>query len=342
MSSPAVGASRPAVTRAAPRSHPVLLFVLRRVAAGALTLLAATALIFLAIQVLPGDVADTVLGRNATPERIAAVRDSLNLDASLPSRYLSFVGDMATGHFGNSSAALAQGNKVGVWTVIADPLRNSLVLAGITLLLFVPLCALLGIVAATRVGRKRDHAISLVGVALSAMPEFLVGTLLIVVFFTQLDLLPPVSQIDPGRSPFSDVKGLILPILTLLAVSAAFGTRLLRASLVGVLAEDYVATARLNGYRERRVILRYALRNALAPSMQILGQMAQWLIGGIIVTENVFNYPGIGNTLVQAVLVRDTQETMVIATVLAAAYVAINIVADLAVVLIVPKLRTQL
>ena len=320
----------------------MLAFLARRLATGAVALLLASILVFGAVQVLPGDVAQVVLGRTATPDRLSAVRADLNLNDPVPVRYVHWLEGVATGDLGNSSAALAQGQTLPVWDAIRTPLRNSLVLAVLTLLIFVPLCIVLGTVAALRAGRRSDHAISITSLALSSLPEFLVGTLLIVVFFTQLDLLPPVSTIGPGQTPFSNPKELVLPVLTLLAVSVAFGTRLLRASIIDVLREDYVAMARLNGLRERRVIWRYALRNALAPSVQILAQMIQYLIGGIIITESVFNYPGIGSALVQAVLVRDPQVVSVVAMILAAIYILVNVLADLAVVLLVPRLRTKL
>ena len=312
----------------------------RRVASGVLTLLIATMLIFIAVQVLPGDVASVVLGRTATPERLAAVRQALQLDDSLPSRYFSFLGGLLTGHLGDSTAALVQGQQVGVASVIEAPLRNSLVLALITTIVFVPVCLLLGSLCALRAGRLTDRVISSTALALGALPEFVVGTLLIVVFFTLLNVLPPVSTVPQDGGILDDVSGLVLPVLTLLAVSLAFGTRLLRASMIDILNKDYVAIAHLRGFSQRRIVLRYVLRNALAPSVQILAQMIQWLVGGIIVTENVFNFPGIGTALVQAVNVRDVQETMVIATILATIYIGINIVADFVVVLLVPKLRT--
>ncbi len=321
--------------------HPTLAFLIRRVGAGLATLLVATMLIFAAVQVLPGNVASVVLGRNATPARVAALRADLHLNDPLPTRYVNFLGNLVTGHLGDSSAALAQGRTLPVWQVIKDPLRNSLVLAVLTIIVYVPLCLFLGTLAGLFAGRKGDHAISLGAVSIGAMPEFLVGTLLIVIFFTKLNLLPPVSQITPGETPFSHPTGLILPVLTLLLVSTAFGTRLVRASVVEVLREDYVAMARLNGQPERRVILRYTLRNALGPGIQALAQTVQYLIGGIIVTESVFDYPGIGSKLVQAVSVRDVQEIAVIAAILATVYVFTNILADLAVMLAVPKLRTQ-
>lgn len=324
------------------RRHPVAAFVVRRVAAGILTLVVASFLIFASVQILPGDVASVVLGKNATPTRVAKVRSDLNLDDPLPQRYLTFLADVSTGHFGNSSAALAQGRELPVWRVIKTPLRNSLILALITTVLFVPLCLVLGTLAALRAGRAADHSISVPALVGSAMPEFLVGTLLIVIFFTQLDLFPPVAEIGTGETPFSHPDALVLPVLTLLSVSLALGIRLVRASMIEVLRADYVRMARLNGQPERRVVIRYALRNALGPGIQAIAQTMQYLLGGIIITESVFNYPGIGNKLVQAVSLRDVQEIGVIAMILAATYIVINIVADLVVTLAVPKLRTSL
>jgi peptide/nickel transport system permease protein len=324
------------------RRHPVLAFLVRRISAGIGTLLIVSVLIYGAVQVLPGDVTQIVLGRTATPQRVAALRADLHLNRSLPVRYLDWLAGMLTGHLGDSTAALAQGNTLPVWQAIHGPLGNSLVLAGITILVFIPVCLVLGTLAALRPGKATDHVISLSALSVSALPEFLVGTLLIVVFFTELKLLPPIASISPGQTPFSNPRQLVLPVLTLLGISTAFGTRLLRASITEVLREDYVAMARLNGVPERRVVWRYALRNGLGPSIQVIAQMIQYLVGGIIITESVFNYPGIGTALVQAVLVRDPQEVSVIATILAAFYILVNILADLGVVFVVPRLRTRL
>lgn len=328
-------------TTATRRRHPVAWFVVRRVAAGIVTLLVASFLIFASVQILPGDVASIVLGKNATPARVAAIREDLNLNDPLPQRYLTFISDVGTGHFGNSSAALAQGQKLPVWDVIRTPLRNSLVLALVTMLLFVPLCLALGTISALRAGGAGDHAISVPALVASAMPEFLVGTLLIVVFFTQLNLFPPVAEVGTGETPFTHPDALVLPVLTLLSVSLALGIRLVRASMLDVLRADFVRMARLNGQPESRVVVRYALRNALGPGIQAIAQTMQYLLGGIIITESVFNYPGIGNKLVQAVSLRDFQEIGVIAMILAAVYILINVIADLAVMLAVPKLRTE-
>jgi peptide/nickel transport system permease protein len=322
--------------------HPALRFVARRIGAGIVTLFVASILIYGAVLILPGDVIQVVLGRNATPERVDALRAGLHLDQSAPTRYIHWLGGMLTGDLGNSTAALVQGQDVSVASAIGTPFRNSFILAGLTILLFVPVVLILATIAALRAGKPSDHVISFGSLAIGSMPEFLIGTLLIVVFFSKLDVLPAVSSVQPGASPLSDVKSLVLPVLTLLFVSMAFGIRLLRASVVEVLRDDYVTMARLNGVRERRVVTRYVLRNALAPSIQVLAQTVQYLVGGIIITESLFNYPGIGRTLVQSVLVRDPQMVSVIAVLLAAIYIVVNIIADLAVVFLVPRLRTQL
>jgi peptide/nickel transport system permease protein len=166
-----------------------------------------------------------------------------------------------------------------------------------------------------------------------------VGALLVAVFFVALNLLPPVSLVPPGGNPLSNPKALVLPVVTLLFASLAAGVRMVRAGMYEVLQTEYVQTARLNGISEGRVLSRYALRNALAPSVQVLAQNLQYLVGGIIVVESVFAYPGIGTQLVNAVQLRDVTVVQSIAMLIAVIYVVINLLADLVVMLLVPKLR---
>jgi peptide/nickel transport system permease protein len=154
-------------------------------------------------------------------------------------------------------------------------------------------------------------------------------------------VLPPVSLIAPGRSPLAEPQALVLPVLTLLGASLAASIRMVRAGMVEALDADYVHAARLNGLPERLVVRRYALRNALAPSVQVFAQNIQYLVGGIVVTEYLFAYPGLGKELVDAVAIRDVREVQSLAVLVAAVYVGLNIVADLLVVLLVPKLRTR-
>jgi peptide/nickel transport system permease protein len=322
------------------RSHPLLWFVVGRIAAGLLTLFVVSILVFLGTEVLPGDAAGAILGRNATPENLAEVREAMGLDRSAIERYFDWLGGLFTGDLGNSAAGYAQGSELPIWDDVKGKLSNSFTLALITTLLMVPLALLLGTLAALRAGRPTDHGISISSLAMSSLPEFVVGALLILLFFSWLDVLPPVSLIPPGTNPLSKPTALILPVLTLLGVTLAAAIRMVRAGLIETLSADFVQMARLNGFRER-VVLRYALRNALAPSVQIFAQSIQYLIGGIIVTEYLFNYPGIGKELVDAVAIRDVREVQSIAIFIAAFYIVVNIVADLIVVLLVPKLRTR-
>jgi peptide/nickel transport system permease protein len=327
------------VTRLGRRS-PVLAFLGRRVGAGALTLLAVSALIFTATNILPGNVAELVLGRNATPDRVAALNHQLGFDAPLLQRYWDWLTGILHGDFGDSAVAVALGHPdTSVSSTLASPLTNSLTLAVITAVLLVPLTLLLGMIAGIYAGKALDHVISLPSLVLGGLPEFVTGTLLVFVFFSQLHLLPPVSTLS-DQAAINAPKALVLPVLTLLLVALGAGIRQVRAGMIEVLETDYVFFARLNGVRRSRVILRYGLRNAMAPAVQMLAQNLQYLLGGIIVVEAIFAFPGIGLYVVNAVLERDTVKVEAAAIILAAVYTAINILSDLLVVYLVPRLRT--
>ncbi len=318
-------------------------FLARRLAAGVVTLLAVTIVTFFALNVLPGNVASVVLGKNATPDQVAELEQKLGLDRSVPERYLDWLGDIVHGHLGDSSIATAQGlPDPSLWPLISGPLKNTVILAGLTILILTPLSLIVGVVAARHEDRVPDHLISVVTLVFISLPEFVVGSVLIIAFFSWLDLLPPVVLVPPGGNPLDDVKALILPIATLALTSLAWTARLVRVGMVEVLRSDWVRTARLNGMSEGRVVWRDALRNGLAPSVQVFALTTQYLVGGVIVTEAVFSYPGLGTYLVSSVLVRDVTAVQTITLLVAGAYILINILADLLVVLLVPKLRTSL
>jgi peptide/nickel transport system permease protein len=317
------------------RSHPILRFLARRFAAALGLLLIVSALIFASVQILPGDAAYAVLGRNATPDALRAIRLEMGLDKPASQRYVDWLGGLVRGDLGRSLAS-----HTPVSSLIGERFANTFVLALVTAAVLLPLALLLGAWAGTRVARLPDHAISVTSLVLIAIPEFVLGTFLIIFFALKLKLLPPVSLILPGSNAFSSPQILVLPVATLVCVGLGYMVRLIRAGVVDAMASDYVQTARLNGVSERRVVVNYALRNALAPSVQITAITLQWLIGGIFIVENLFGYPGIGQGLVQAVIARDIPYVQSVAILLAALYITINIFADLAVVLLVPKLRT--
>jgi peptide/nickel transport system permease protein len=325
------------------RSHGVTQFLVRRVAAALATLFVVSILVFAGTEVLPGDAAQAILGRNATPDALAQVRRQLGLNRPAPTRYLDWLSHIVRGDLGISATqTLASGQEAPIWPLTSGPLVNSAVLAGFTVLLLIPMGLALGVFAATRAGKPSDHAITVSSLAAISLPEFVVGPIFILIFAVWLNWLPGVSLIPSGTGVFSSPKILVLPVATLLAVSLAQTVRMVRAGMLEVLRSEYVVMARLNGLSERKVVLRYALRNALAPTIQVIALNIQWLVGGIIVTETVFGYPGIGQELVQVVTSRDIRFVQAVCMILAAFYLLINIAADLLVVFVVPKLRTAL
>jgi len=323
------------------RRWPLASFLLRRVAAALATLFVVSILIFAGTELLPGDAAGAVLGRTATPEQLAEMQALMGLDRPPHERYLDWLGGVLTGDLGNSAAGYAAGGETPIWDEISPKITNSFVLAALTALLMVPVALVLGVVSAVRAGRPLDHSISIFSLAIISLPEFIIGSLLILVFFSWLDILPPISLIPPGTSPLAKPEALVLPMLTLLGASLAASIRMVRAGMLETLNSEYVTMARLNGLREGVVVRRYALRNALAPSVQVFAQNIQYLVGGIVVTEYLFNYPGLGKELVDAVAIRDVREVQSVALLVAAFYLFLNIVADFLVVLLVPKLRTE-
>jgi peptide/nickel transport system permease protein len=319
---------------------PVLRFIGRRSIGALAGVLAASIVIFAGCQLLPGNAASVVLGRNGDPATVKALERQLHLDRPAVRQYRDWLTGFVHGDLGNSAVGLAQGEKTApIWGLISNPVKNSLILAAITALLMIPLSLGLGVLAALYAGRWIDNVVSLGSLAAISLPEFVIGSLLIGVFFVGFNLLPPVAIVAPGANPLDSPTELILPIATLLLASLAAGIRMVRAGMLEVLQTDYVQTARLNGLSERRVLWRYGLRNALPPSVQILTQNLQWLIGGIIITENVFAYPGIGSTLVVAVQNRDVTLVQSVAMLIAVVYIVLNLLADLIVMLLVPKIR---
>ena len=331
-------------TAAEPRAvrreaSPVLAFLGRRILGAIAALLVASVVIFVALNILPGNPASVILGRNATPAAERVLTQRMQLDRPATTRYFDWLGGFVHADLGVSAVSLAQGQRASVWHQISGPLKNSAILAAIAALFMIPLSIGLGVIGPIFAGKPVDHIISISSLAAIALPEFVTGSLLIGIFFVWLDWLPPVALVPPGGSPLDNPSELVLPVLTLLFASLAAGVRMVRAGMTEVLQTEYVQTARLNGVGERRVLSRYALRNALAPSVQVLAQNLQWLIGGIIITENVFAYPGSGTQLVNAVQTRDVTVVQSVAMLIAVVYVVINLLADLIVMLLVPKLR---
>jgi peptide/nickel transport system permease protein len=313
-------------------------FIVRRTLLGNHTLFLASIIIFAATQALPGDPARAILGRTATPESLAALREQLNLDRPVTEQYWDWLSGVLTGDFGESLVA-----GVPVTELLGSRIVNSAFLMLLAALVSVPLAILIGVVSARRRDGPLDHTLSVTTLAVAGLPEFVVGIALVVLFGTTVfTVLPPVSLIPPGSAPWNYPMELILPTLTLVIAVSPYIARIMRASMIEVLESDYVEMARLKGLRERKVVWGHALPNAIAPTIQVTAINLAYLAGGIVVVEFVFAYPGIGAALVDAVANRDIPVVQAVALLIAAVYVVLNLIADVATILVSPRVRTTL
>ena len=314
-------------------------FAVKRLAVALVVLVAVSMMIFALVEVLPGDAATIrgagVLFAGGDPAQIQQIHKEYGLDRPLITRYWDWLSGLPRGDLGNSLLS-----KRPVTAIIGDRIGNTLILGVGALTFAVPLALLLGILAGTREGRRVDQGITGASLAVVAIPEFVLAAVLIVIFAFWLKLLPPVSILTGGESPLAHPNVLVLPVLTLGLGIAAFGARFVRASVAEVMRSRYVEMARLNGVAERRVILSHVLPNALAPSVQVLAALTGLLVGGSVLVETIYAYPGVGAMLAAAVAAEDVPLVegigMLVATVLVVAYA----LADLALLVLIPKLRT--
>lgn len=305
-----------------------------RILLSLLTLLLVSIIIFAIIEVLPGDVATRILGRDATPEAIATLRDRLNLNDPAIIRYFSWLAGMVRGDFGN---ALTSSRPIS--EILAPRLYNTLLLSIYAFIIYIPLSLIPALIQASRRDREIDHAISVVNLVFLSIPDFLLGTILLVIFSVALPLLPAVSRVDGDSSALQYLRAMTLPAITLAIAMAIAAVRMLRDNLIEVLDSEYVRMAELKGLPPRAVLLRHALPNALVPTLNVTAINLGYLIGGVVIVEKVFSYPGFGSLLVDALQYRDIP--LIEATVLIAAsvYVAANLLADLGAILLNPRLR---
>ena len=306
----------------------------RRIWLGLLALLAISALLFFATTMLPGDVAAALLGQQATPESLLRLRQTLGLDQPAWQRYLHWLVALLHGDFGTS---LASGRPVV--TEVLPRLGNTLVLASLAAVIAVPLSVGLGLMCAVREGGVLDRIVSTVCVVTISVPEFFLGYLLIGVFAIQLGWLPSLAVINPGMSLGARLAAVTLPVCTLVLVVLAHMLRMTRASLLSVMSAPYIEMAYLKGLKRSTVILRHALPNAAAPIIAVVTLNLGYLVVGVVVVEVVFVYPGAGQLLVDAVTKRDLPLVQACGLIFAAIYVALNVAADMIVLLANPRLR---
>jgi peptide/nickel transport system permease protein len=298
-----------------------------------LTLWLMSVIVFAVAEIVPGDVAHTILGQFATPEAIANLRRELGLDYPAPVLYMRWIGGFVTGQWGYSPSFDAP-----ISSVIPGRLFNSLVLAVAALIVIVPLSIALGTIAALRQDRFSDRLISISGLSLMAVPEFVSGIVLLTICGVWLRLLP-TTGLAAGGSPLTSPQYLILPALSLGIVFFGYITRMMRASTIAVLDSAYVRTALLKGLPLRRVLTRHVLPNALIPTLTVVMSQIGYLVGGLVVVETLFGYPGIGSLLLSAGLHHDVPLLQDCVMIVAVIYMLGNLSADLLYAYLNPRIR---
>ena len=325
----------PAAAPAARRPHPLRDTLLKRTGFGLLTLLLVSILVFAATQVLPGNAAYAVLQNTATPARLHALEAQLHLNRPAVEQYWTWLTGLLHGNLGTSLA-----NSAPVSTLIGGRILNSAVLVLLAGVIGTVIGVGLGVLAAARRDSWLDHVMSVVALSITALPEFVVAMILIILLSTLVShVFPAVSVIPPGAAPWSYPSALVLPVATLVIVIVPYVYRMMRAAMIDALESDYVEMARLKGLSRWRVLLVHALPNGIAPTIQVIGLNFLYLAGGVVVVEYVFAYPGLGQALVMAVSNRDIPVIQFIVLILAAFYVAVNILTDLVSLAASPRRR---
>jgi peptide/nickel transport system permease protein len=308
--------------------------VLRRLALGLLTVWAASVVIFVATEILPGDVAQAILGQAATPQAVENIRKQLNLDRPPYERYVEWLGGALQGDFGVSLA-----NRRPIGATIGPRLANTLFLAVVAAVIAVPLAILLGLLAALYRDTAFDKAISTSTLAAISMPEFLIGYLLIYLLAVQIQIFPSLARVHGGMSFVQQLYAVALPAITLTAVVVAHMMRMTRAAIINVLSSPFIEMATLKGVPRPVIIFRHALPNALSPIINVVVLNLAYLVVGVIVVEVVFVYPGIGQLMVDSVAKRDVPLVQACGLIFAITYVGLNLLADILSILANPRLR---
>lgn len=307
--------------------------IAQRVALGFLVLFIVSLIIFLSVEMLPGDIAESLLGQSATPENVAAMRTEMGLDQPPLTRYMQWLGNIVQGDFGRSLAS-----KREISELIKTRAFNTFFLAGLAALIAVPLALILGILAALYRNSLYDRLVNLFTLSSISFPEFFVAYILLIVFSVNLGWFPSLSNVDP-TTPLGDrLYKLVLPATTLTLVVVAHMMRMTRASLINLLSSPYIEMANLKGMSKLRVIVFHALPNAWAPIVNIIAVNLAYLIVGVVVVEAVFVYPGLGQLIVDSVSKRDLPVVQACCLIFAATYIVLNLIADVVSILTNPRL----
>lgn len=310
------------------------LVVLRRLGLGVVTLWVVSLLVFAGTEILPGDVAQAILGQSATPEAVAAIRAQLNLDRPAPVRYFEWLGNLLRGDLGMSLSA-----NMEISTMVSERLQNTLMLAALTAAFSIPLALSMGLAAAMFPGGRVDRLVTISTLFLLSVPEFFIAATLVLIFAVHLQWLPAITYVTEYESVWQLVKSLALPILTLTTSVVAHMARMTRAAIINVMTAPYIEMAILKGVPRGRIVLRHALFNAVGPVVNVVALNLAYLVSGVVIVETVFAYPGLAKLMVDAVSRRDMPLVQACAMIFCTAYILFILIADVLAILANPRLR---
>jgi peptide/nickel transport system permease protein len=294
-------------------------------------------IIFLLVEIMPGDVAQMILGQSATPESIAALREARGLDDPLLQRYGRWISGVVVGDLGES--VYMRG--VAINTILWRRVGHSLILALTAFIMFVPLSIFFGVLAGVKEKKPTDSIVSFFGLATMALPEFVSGVILITIFAVQLEWFPIVSVIPIGESVWNNLNILFLPALSITFVMFGYISRMQRSSMITVMNSDYIRAAILKGMPRKYVIFRHALKNALLPTITIIGMNMGWLFGGLVVVETLFGYPGMGSLMMTAIKTRDVPLIEACVLLITIIYSLSTMITDIMYSYLNPRIRFQ-
>jgi peptide/nickel transport system permease protein len=312
----------------------MLKLISQRIGIGLLTLFAASFLIFIGVDMLPGDLASHLLANNATPENLAALRLELHLDLPWYQRYLGWLAHILQGDFGASLS-----NKRPILADLAPRAENTFFLAAYAAIIAIPLAVVLGILAAIRQGSIFDRGVNIVTLFSISVPEFFIGYVLVMLLAVKIRMFPVLSNVTPDTAVFHRLYMTFLPMLTMVMVVVAHMMRMTRASVLAVMASPYIEMAILKGLPKWRIVVQHALPNALAPILNVVALNLAYLIVGVVVVEVVFVYPGMGQWIVDSASKKDMPVVQACGIIFAAVFISLNILADVLAIVTNPRLR---
>ena len=308
--------------------------VINRILIGIATLWVVSVLVFVGTSVLPGDVAEIVLGQAATPESLAAYRAERGLDQPLVFQYTNWLGGMLTGDLGTSKAGGAS-----ISSLISGRLGNTMFLAAVVALIAVPMSVALGLLAAMHPGTWIDRVLTFGTLSLISVPEFFIATFMVLILAVQLHWLPAIAHVSPEDDWLKQLRGLAMPVIVLTIVVAAQMIRMTRAGILNVMNSPYIEMAILKGVPRTRIILRHAFYNAIGPIVNVIALNLAYLVSGVVIVETIFAYPGLAKLMIDGVQTRDLPLVQACGMIFCGTYVVLIILADVAAILSNPRLR---